>query len=118
MSIASLQTTTLCEWDDCDEIAGYCLPVLPNIYGDVCGTGFAEPPNGAVNLTDILCTLNAFGAGNLPNCPNSDVAIVSETDCPGGNEIVNLTDILKVLDAFGAPTSPTATFFCDCPMNP
>ena len=88
------------------------------MFADICGADYALPPNGAVNLTDVLCALNAFGAENLINCPNADVAVVSQSACPGGNQIVNLTDILKVLDAFGAPTAPSATFFCDCPQNP
>ena len=107
-----------CDWDDCDEVAGICRPVHGNIYGDVCGADFPLPPNGAVNLTDVLCTLNAFGLGNMVNCPNADVVSAGSTNCPGGNGIVNLTDILKVLNALGAPTSPTATYFCDCPLNP
>ena len=107
-----------CEWDECDLATNTCKPVVPNMFGDVCGSDFPLPPNGAVNLTDVLCTLNAFGLGNLANCPNADVVIVADTDCPAGNGVVNLTDILKVLDAFGAPTSPSATFFCDCPENP
>ena len=109
----------VCGWDKCASTTpGFCDEPVPAIYGDVCGTGYTAPPNGAVNLTDVLCTLNAFGGGNLPNCPNADVAAVDAGDCPAGNGIVNLTDILKVLDAFGAPTSPTAAFFCDCPSNP
>ena len=113
-----LAHNNVCDWDDCDEGAGVCLPAIPNMFGDVCGTDFGVSPNGAVNLTDVLCTLNAFGAGNMINCPNADVAVVGAGDCPGGNGVVNLTDILKVLDAFGAPTAPTAVFFCDCPSNP
>ena len=88
------------------------------MFGDVCGAEFHLPPNGTVNLTDVLCTLNGFGLGCLINCPNSAVVIVSSEDCPHTNYVVNLTDILKVLDAFGAPASPTATYFCDCPENP
>ena len=108
-----------CEWDYCGGIVpGYCDPPIPNLFGDVCGADFPLPPNGAVGLTDILCVLNAFGHGNLGNCPNADVVAVTERDCPHGNGIVGLTDILKVLDAFGAPTSPSATYFCDCPLNP
>ena len=114
-----LANNNCCEWDNCGGVtAGFCDPVVPNMFGDVCGADFPEPPNGAVNLTDVLCTLNAFGLGNLGNCPNADVVIVSEPECPGGNGVVNLTDILKVLDAFGAPSSPTASFFCVCPENP
>ena len=108
-----------CEWDMCGTITpGLCDPPIPNMYGDLCGADFPLPPNGAVGLTDIICSLNAFGVGNLMNCPNADIASVIPADCPRGNHVVGLTDILKVLDAFGAPSSPTATFFCDCPQNP
>ena len=112
------ETAGACEWDECDIASGYCKAPVPNVYGDVCGASFTLPPNGAINLTDVLCTLNAFGAGNLPNCPNADIAVATQADCPAGNGIVNLTDILKVLDAFGGPASPAATYFCDCPSNP
>ena len=71
-----------------------------------------------MNLTDVVCVLDAFGVGNLENCANADVAIDGVEDCPGGNGVVNLSDILKVLDAFGAPSAPGATLMCDCPMNP
>ena len=107
-----------CEWDRCNPDTGTCDPPIPNMFGDVCGEDFLDPPNGAVNLSDVLCTLNAMGLGNQVNCPNADVVIVMEADCPGGNGVVGLTDILKVLDAFGAPNSPSASYFCDCPRNP
>ena len=114
-----LADNNCCLWDNCGGVtAGFCDPGVANMFGDVCGSDFPLPPNGAVNLTDVLCTLNAFGLGNLVNCPNADVAVVGEADCPAGNQVVNLTDILKVLDAFGAPGSPTALFFCACPSNP
>ena len=109
-----------CEWDYCNPDTLRCEAVLPMMYGDVCGTDFSEPPNSAVNLTDILCTLDAFGPSNLVNCPNADVAGTPSPPegCPTGNGVVNLTDVVKVLDAFGAPTSPEATFACECPWNP
>ena len=99
-----------CEWDECD--GGFCEPPVAAMFGDVCGTDYPYPPNGVVNLTDVLCTLQAFGAGNLENCANADVAAVDSFDCPGGNGLVNLTDILKVLDA------QQSLFLCDCPLNP
>ena len=108
-----------CEWNSCGGgIDPVCQPPVPVMFGDVCGPAFDLPPNGTVNLTDILCTLDAFGAANLVNCWNADVASMNPSDCPRGNGIVNLTDILKVLDAFGAPVSPAAEFYCDCPLNP
>ena len=108
-----------CEWDRCGSVtAGFCDPVVAMMYADVAGTSVGSPPNGAVNLTDVLCALDAFGVGNMENCANADVAVVGPADCPSGNGIVNLTDILKVLDAFGAPTSPTATQMCACPLDP
>ena len=107
-----------CGWDNCVEGTGICDTPIPNMFGDVCGSDFHLPPNGAVNLTDVLCTLNAFGLNNLINCPNADIAVVNASSCPGGNQVVNLTDILRILDAFGAPSAPTATFFCECPTNP
>ena len=113
-----LANNNACEWNECDLAAGVCNPPIPRIYGDVCGADFPLPPNGVPGkLTDILCTLNAFGAGNLHNCPNADVAAVTEADCPHGNGIVNLTDVLKVMDTLGAIHVPVP-LFCDCPMNP
>ena len=50
---------------------GYCDPAIQAMFGDVCGADFAIEPNGAVNLTDVLCTLNGFGLGNFDNCPNA-----------------------------------------------
>ena len=115
----ALGASNACGWVRCgDDEPRICEPPIPNIYGDVCGTDYDLPPNGAVNLTDVLCTLNAFGVGNLPNCWNADVAAVSEDDCPHGNGVVNLTDVLKILDAFGAPSSPSASFLCRCLENP
>ena len=108
-----------CGWDHCGgEFGGYCDVPVPAMYADVCGTDFDRVPNGAVNLTDVLCTLNGFGEGNMANCPNADVAVTERLDCPRGNGIVNLTDILKVLDAFGAPSARGAVLLCDCPANP
>lgn len=59
------------------------------LFGDI------QPAFGncTVNLDDILCVLNGFGA--FPNCPGGDLV-----PC-GGNGIVNLDDILAVLAAFG-----------------
>ena len=88
------------------------------MFGDITGTTNNSAPNGAVNLSDVLCTLDGFGLGNLENCANADVAVTQAADCPTGNGVVNLSDILKILDAFGAPSSPTALFMCDCPLNP
>ena len=113
-----LHNNNVCEWDACNLEIHICHEPISMIFGDICGSDFSVPPNGVVNLTDVLCTLNAFGLGNLVNCPNADVAIVSASECPQGNGVVNLTDILKVLDAFGTPVSPTAILFCDCPANP
>ena len=114
-----LASNNACDWDECDlDGNSCCVPSIPRMYGDVCGTDYHLPPNGAVNLTDTLCTLNAFGIGNLPNCPNADIAVIDAGDCPAGNGIVNLTDVLKVLDASGAPADPEALFLCDCEMNP
>ena len=113
-----LANNNCCEWDQCNLATHICQPAVSNMFGDVCGADFPLAPNGSVNLTDVLCVLNAFGLGNLPDCPNADVASVTTADCPAGNQVANLTDILKILDAFGAPTSPTATFYCDCPLNP
>ena len=108
-----------CGWDRCGGVTpGLCDPPIPAMYADVCGTDYGRSPNGTVNLTDILCTLNAFGDGNLGNCPNADVAVIVKDECPRGNGIVNLTDILKVIDAFGAPSSRGAVLMCDCPANP
>ena len=116
----ALVANNCCEWNACDTDLNICKPGVLMMYGDVAGTSFGSPPNGVVNLTDVLCVLNAFGVGNLGNCPNADVAglPVPPAGCPSGNGVVNLTDILKVLNAFGAPNAPTATFACNCAMNP
>ena len=110
-----------CEWNFCGDgswingvqtTPGECITPIPRKYGDICGSDFRSPPNGtAGKLTDIICTLDAFGAGNLPNCPNADIAATNAADCPHGNGIVNLTDILKVLDCMNRE------FFCDCPLD-
>ena len=114
-----LANNNCCEWDFCGSVVpGYCDPVVPMMFGDITGTTNNSAPNGAVNLSDVLCTLDGFGLGNLENCANADVAVTQAADCPTGNGVVNLSDILKILDAFGAPSSPTALFMCDCPLNP
>ena len=107
-----------CAWDFCNLGTNRCGASIANMYADVCGADFALPPNGSVNLTDVLCVLNAFGLGNLGNCPNADMVVSQAVDCPAGNQVVNLSDILAVLNAFGAPSSPTAALLCDCPANP
>ena len=108
-----------CDWCCCGTYEpGYCDPPLPRMYGDISGSELISPPNGTVNLTDVMCTLDAFGPGGLQYCPNADIVTQSVDDCPDGNGLVNLSDILKVLDAFGAPTNPEAEMLCTCPMNP
>ena len=108
-----------CEWDQCGTLVlGLCDPAIPMMYGDVTGALIGAPPNGTVNLTDVLCALDAFGLGNLENCANADIAILGAEDCPQGNGVVNLSDILKLLDTFGAPATPGTVFMCTCPMNP
>ena len=113
-----LSNNNACEWDSCDEVLGRCRTAIPRMFGDVCGPEYDQRPNGTVNLTDVLCTLNGFGPGNMVNCPNADVAMTEADECPAGNGLINLTDVIRVLDAFGAPSSPRAVYFCDCPGNP
>ena len=88
------------------------------VYGDVTGGEIGQPPNGTVNLTDVLCALDAFGPEQMDACPNADVATNYQADCPQGNGIVNLSDVLAIANALGAPEAPMATFHCDCPLNP
>ena len=119
MDCVALDSAGGCAWDHCGGVTpGVCDDPIQSIYGDVCGTDFHLPPNGSVNLTDIICALNAFGLDNMINCPNADIAIRYASECPEGNGIVNLSDILAVLNAYGAPVNPTAIFLCDCPLNP
>jgi len=61
-------------------------------YGDV-----KAPPDGLINLDDILCVLAGFG--NFVVCPDSDIR-----PC-GANGIINLDDILGVLGAFAGANS-------------
>jgi cysteine-rich repeat protein len=73
-------------------------------FGDV-----TKPPNGIVNLDDILCVLGGFAA--IANCPNADL-----NPC-GGNGIVNLDDILSVLAAFGGANQCSCTTTGPTPMG-
>ena len=119
-----------CGWDRCDLVAGVCDDPIPVMYGDVAGTttyiGYAADPegrlneylpNGAVNLTDVLCALDSFGMGNHHLCPNADIAGGSSAACPTGNGIVNLTDYLEILNAWNALNNPAYDYYCDCPLN-
>lgn len=67
-------------------------------FGDV-----QTPPNGLVNLDDILCVLAGFA--NFSTCINGDIH-----PC-GGNGLVNLDDILAVLGAFSGANP------CACTEN-
>lgn len=70
------------------------------LFGDVA------PPGGnlIVNLDDLLCVLNGFGAP--ASCPGADLV-----PC-GGNGVVNLDDILAELAAFAG------TYVCPSPCPP
>ena len=107
-----------CTWNTCGRLTpGYCDPPFPTIYGDVCGARFDDPPNGIVNLTDMLCGMAAFGDTNFDRCPNADIMVADPSACPQGNGQVNLVDLLKISDAIGAPTVDV-DFACSCPRNP
>ncbi len=67
-------------------------------FGDV-----QTPPDGIVNLDDILCLLSGFSS--FSNCVNGDIHTC------GGNGIINLDDILSVLSAFSG-SNP-----CGCTEN-
>jgi len=86
-------------WDgdacSCDTCMGGACVHDPVAYGDVNCAGTA------VDLDDILCVLDGFGAFNL--CPNGDIAPCA------GNRMIDLDDILAVLDAFGGADA------CSCP---
>lgn len=66
--------------------SGFCSYICVK-YGDV-----KAPPDGLVNLDDILCVLGGFSS--FGSCVNGDIH-----PC-GGNAIINLDDILGVLGAF------------------
>lgn len=57
------------------------------VFGDV-----KTPPNGNVDLDDILCLLAGFSS--FANCPNGDI------DPCAGNGLISIDDILQVLFAF------------------
>lgn len=62
-----------------------------------------SPPNGIINLNDILCVLAGFA--NINDCAEGDLQ-----PC-GGNALINLEDILGVLNAFGGANP------CGCTEN-
>ena len=77
---------TDCTVDVCNSDLTCSFPA--RVYGDI-----DTPPNGIVELGDILCMLDGFT--NPPDCPNADIA-----PCEG-NGIIDVDDILAVLDAYG-----------------
>ena len=108
----------VCSWDQCNATSGRCEPPIPVMFGDVCGETSDLPPNGLVNMSDLLCALDAFGPLDFHRCPNADVFAFAVDECPGGNGMVDLADVLAILAAVGAPTSPKASLVCECPANP
>jgi len=69
-----------------DAVLMQIVPVCPgNVVGD-----------NAVNVSDLLAVINAWGpCVNPSNCP-ADIAPV------GGNDLVNVDDLLAVINAWGA----------------
>lgn len=54
-----------------------------------------SPPNGSVNVDDLLSVINSWGVcGNPTNCP-------ADIWPAGGNDIVNLDDLLAVINGWG-----------------
>ena len=89
---------------DLAESESASISAATSSWGDICGATYEEPPNGVVNLTDVLYVLDA---------QTTDGGLVSESglypadlhDCiPNG--IVNLTDIIWVLDAQASEVDP------------
>jgi hypothetical protein len=91
----------VCTWDYCE--GGICRHD-DRVYGDVNA-------DGAVNLADVFCVLNALagqcGEGMQCSCINADL-----TPCPGGNGRSDLLDIFAILDTIGGTT------ICDCGEEP
>ena len=70
------------------------------IYGDTVGGGGTCGPDGVVDLSDIIATLDAFRSVYQGGCNQANLDLArSEDDC-GRDGIIELRDILAVLDAF------------------
>ena len=82
-----------------------------SIWGDVCGPDFDAPPNGAVNLTDIVYVLDTFTLDQGIVADNGRYAADLAPCVPNG--VVNLDDVIAVLDAFTSQPYP-----CPEPCQP
>jgi hypothetical protein len=62
-------------------------------YQPPCPADCAPPPDGSVNVTDLLALLAQWGASGGGGC---DIA-----PPPGGDGVVNVSDLLALLAAWG-----------------
>jgi len=92
------------------------------LWADIVGTDqdendIWEPPNGVVNLTDMIALGDAFGSPvpDHPIFPRADLVYIgtaNEDDVP--NRVVNLSDITKMGDAI---SNPGLSFPCNSPCE-
>ena len=93
---------------DAYEVTSESTFATTSIWADLCGVLQSDPPNGVVNLTDILFVLDAFATNQGLVAVNGQYA--ADLTGPDGscvpNGVVNLSDVLPVLDNVAHPSPP------------